>query len=56
LLRSTLNVFASVSVDANGNRTYQNLEAGVPVDYVLNNTFNNNDITALINQIRNSRT
>ena len=56
LLRSTLNVFASVSVDTNGNRTYQNLEAGVPVDYVLNNTFNNNDITALINQIRNSRT
>ena len=55
LLRSTLNVFANVSVDENENRTYTSVEAGVPVDYVLNNTFNNNDIAALINQIRNSR-
>jgi hypothetical protein len=56
LLRSTLNVFANVTVDANQNRTYTNVEGGVPVDYVLTNTFNNNDIAALINQIRNSRT
>jgi hypothetical protein len=56
LLRSTLNVFANVSVDENENRTYTSVEVGVPVDYVLNNTFNNSDITALINQIRNSRT
>jgi carboxyl-terminal processing protease len=55
LLRSTLNVFANVSVDENENRTYTSVEAGVPVDYVLNNTFNNSDIAALINQIRNSR-
>jgi hypothetical protein len=55
LLRSTLNVFANVTVDANQNRTYTSLEAGVPVDYSLIDTFNNTDITALINQIRNSR-
>ena len=52
LLRSTLNVFANVSVDANQNRTYTSVEGGVPVDYVLNNTFSNSDIVALINQIR----
>jgi carboxyl-terminal processing protease len=55
LLRSTLNVFANVSVDANQNRTYTSVEAGVPVDFVLNDTFNNSDIIALINQIRNGR-
>jgi hypothetical protein len=55
LLRSTLNVFANVSVDENENRTYTSVEAGVPVDYVLNNTFNNADIIALINQIRSTR-
>jgi predicted transcriptional regulator len=49
-------VFANVSVDENETRTYTSVEAGVPVDYVLNNTFNNSDIAALINQIRNSRT
>jgi hypothetical protein len=27
----------------------------VPVDYVLNNTFSNSDIVALIKQIRSSR-
>jgi subtilase family serine protease len=55
LLRSTLNVFANVSVDANQNRTYTSVESGVPVDYVLNNTFSNSDIVALIKQIRSSR-
>jgi carboxyl-terminal processing protease len=56
LLRSTLNVFANVSVDENENRTYTSVEAGVPVDYVLYNTFNNADIIAVINQIRSDRT
>jgi hypothetical protein len=56
LLRSTLNVFANVQVDANQNRTYTSVEAGVPVDFVLNNTFSNSDITALIQQIRATRT
>jgi carboxyl-terminal processing protease len=55
LLRSTLNVLATVTVDENNNRTYRNIEAGIPVDYVLNNTFNNTDIVALINQIRTTR-
>jgi hypothetical protein len=55
LLRSTLNVLATASVGENANLIYTNIEAGVPVDYVLNNTFNNNDITALINQIRSTR-
>jgi carboxyl-terminal processing protease len=52
LLRSTLNVLATVTVDENENRTYTSVEAGVPVDYELTNPFNNDDITALINQIR----
>ena len=56
LLRSTLNVFANVSLDENGNRTYTSVESGVPVDYVVNNPFNNNEITEIINQIRTSRT
>lgn len=56
LLRSTLNVFANVQVDANQNRTYTSVEGGVPVDFVLNNTFSNSDITALIQQIRATRT
>jgi hypothetical protein len=55
LLRSTLNVFANVSVDENENRTYTSVEPGVPVDYALANPFNNTDITALINQIRSTR-
>jgi hypothetical protein len=49
-------VFANVQVDANQNRTYTSVEAGVPVDFVLNNTFSNSDITALIQQIRATRT
>jgi hypothetical protein len=56
LIRSTLNVFANVTVDENGNRTYTSVEPGVPVDYVVNNPFNNNEITEVINQIRTSRT
>jgi C-terminal processing protease CtpA/Prc len=55
LLRSTLNVLATENVGENANLIYTNIEAGVPVDYVLNNTFNNSDITALINQIRSTR-
>lgn len=55
LLRSTLNVFANVSVDANENRTYTSIEAGVPVDHVLTNTSSDTDIIALINQIRSNR-
>jgi C-terminal processing protease CtpA/Prc len=55
LLCSTLNVLATVTVDENDNRTYRNIEAGIPVDYVLNNTFNNANIVALINQIRTTR-
>jgi hypothetical protein len=45
-----------VTVDENENRTYTSVEAGVPVDYELTNPFNNDDITALINQIRSTRT
>jgi len=52
LLRSTNNVFANVSVDENENRTYTDIEGGVPVDYTLLNTFDNAAIVALINQIR----
>ncbi|MFZ9139006.1 MAG: S41 family peptidase [Bacilli bacterium] len=52
LLRSTNNVFANVSVDENENRTYTDIEGGVPVDYTLLNTFDNASIIALINQIR----
>ncbi len=52
LLRSTNNVFANVSVDENENRTYTNIEGGVPVDYTLLNTFDNASIVTLINQIR----
>ncbi|MEY3432017.1 MAG: hypothetical protein RIS53_915, partial [Bacillota bacterium] len=52
LLRSTNNVFANVSVDENENRTYTDIEGGVPVDYTLLNTFDNASIVSLINQIR----
>ncbi len=52
LLRSTNNVFANVSVDENENRTYTDIEGGVPVDYTLLNTFDNASIVTLINQIR----
>jgi hypothetical protein len=52
LLRSTNNVFANVSVDENENRTYTDIERGVPVDYTLLNTFDNASIVTLINQIR----
>ncbi len=55
LLRSTLNVFANVTVDENGNRTYTSVEPGVPVDYTLTNPFDNAAITNLINQIRSER-
>jgi len=56
LLRSTLNVFATVTVDSNQNRTYRSVESGVPVDYSLADPFNNNAIIALINTIRSNRT
>jgi hypothetical protein len=52
LLRSTNNVFATVEVDDQENRTYTDVEGGVPVDYTLLNTFDNAAIIALINQIR----
>jgi hypothetical protein len=45
-------VFANVQVDANQNRTYTSVEGGVPVDFVLNNTFSNSDINSLIQQQR----
>jgi hypothetical protein len=51
LLRSTNNVFATVDVDGDQNRTYTSVESGVVVDYALSNTFDNAAIIALINQI-----
>lgn len=51
LFRSTNNVFATVEVDGNQNRTYTSVESGVVVDYVLNNTYDNAALIALINQI-----
>jgi C-terminal processing protease CtpA/Prc len=54
LLRSTLNVFANVTVDENENRNYTSVESGVVVDYNLDNPFNNTAITNLINQIQST--
>jgi carboxyl-terminal processing protease len=51
LFRSTNNVFATVDVDAEENRTYTSVESGVVVDYVLTNTFDDAAIVALLNQI-----
>lgn len=51
LLRSTNNVFATFVEDENENRTFTSVEAGVPVDYLLTNTFDDAAIVALINQI-----
>jgi carboxyl-terminal processing protease len=51
LFRSTNNVFATVEVDVNQNRTYTSVESGVVVDYVLTNTYDNAALIALINQI-----
>lgn len=51
LFRSTNNVFATVDVDGDQNRTYTSVESGVVVDYVLTNTYNNAALIALINQI-----
>lgn len=55
LLRSTNNVFAKVSVDGNNNRTYSSIEAGVPIDFGLSNTFDNQAIIALINSIKQNQ-
>ena len=54
LLRSTLNVFANVTVDENENRNYTSVESGVVVDYNLDNPFSNTAITNLINQIQST--
>jgi len=54
LIRSTLNVFANVTVDENENRNYTSVEGGVLVDYNIDNPFNNTAITNLINQIQST--
>lgn len=54
LLRSTNNVFATVTVDENEDRSYTSVESGVVVDYNLDNPFNNTAITNLINQIQST--
>jgi hypothetical protein len=54
LLRSTNNVFATVTVDECDVRSYTSVESGVIVDYNLDNPFNNTAITNLINQIQST--